>query len=98
MQKYSEVLKKKIIEELDHLEYLEHRNINQRHLKKKKFSKEKHHLGDPLHPGIKLFFLVYVILVIILVTMLQNVEPMSRTESTMNNIQTKVILESHMKH
>jgi hypothetical protein len=107
MQKSSEVLsrkrntgrlKKKITEELDHLEDSEYRINNQQHLKKKKTSEEKHHSEDPLHPGIKLFFLVYVILVTILDTKMQTVEPMPRTEETMKAIQTTVILESHMKH
>jgi hypothetical protein len=73
------VLGKKITKELDHLEYLEHRINSQQHLKKKNASEEKHHSEDLLHPGIKLFFLVYVILVTILVTKLQTVEPMQRT-------------------
>jgi hypothetical protein len=66
-------------EELDHLEYLEHRTNSQQHLKKKNASEEKHHSEDLLHPGIKLFFLAYVILVTILVTKFQTIEPMQRT-------------------
>jgi hypothetical protein len=91
-------LKKKIIEELDHLEDSENTINNQQHLKKKNDSEEKHHSKDPLHPGIKLFFLVYVILVTILDTKLQTIEPMPRIEETMKAIKTIVILEIHMKH
>jgi len=91
-------LKKKIIEELDHPKYSKHRINNQRHLNKKKVSEEQHHLEYPLHPGIKLFFLFYVILVKILDTKLQTVEPMPRKKETIKAIQRTIILGKHMKH
>ena len=49
------------------------------HLKKKKDSKEQHHSEYPLHPGVKIFFLVDSILVKIVVRKLQIVEPIQRT-------------------
>jgi hypothetical protein len=79
MQKSSKVLsrkrnrgrlKKKIIGKLDHLEYSEYIIRSQQHVKKKKTSKEQLHSEDPLHIGIKLFFLVHVIIVTLLDTKL----------------------------
>jgi hypothetical protein len=52
----------------------------------KKDSKEKDDLEDPLHPCIKQFFLVYVILVTIFVTNMKIVEPMPRKKATMKAI------------
>ena len=98
MSKVQEEPKKKIIEELDHLEDSEHRINNQQHLNKKNASEEKHHSKYPLHQGIKLFILVYAILVTILVTKMQIVYHMPRTEETMKPIQITIISESHMKH
>jgi hypothetical protein len=83
---------------LDHLEDSKHKTNNQQHLKNKKASEEQHHLEYPLHPGIKIFFLVYVILVTISVKKMQIVEPMQRTKANMKAIQTTVISKSHTKH
>jgi hypothetical protein len=76
MHKLSKVLKKKITKELDHLEYLEQRINNQQSLNNNNAPEKKHHSKHPLHLGIKLIFLVYVILVTILDTKMKNVDLM----------------------
>jgi hypothetical protein len=55
---------------LEHLEDLEYRINSQQHLKKNKTSEEKDHSEEPLHPVIKQFFFVDVIIVKILITKL----------------------------